>query len=113
MRRFPFRTDVETIRRRVLVSGQVQGVGFRYWTRGEARRLGVRGWVRNRSDGTVEAEVEGEPAAVAKLLEAVRHGPAGAVVAGLEVEDLEPGGEPGFDIRPGDGGRMSGWFRRG
>ena len=101
------------IRRRALVRGQVQGVGFRYWTRGEARRLGVRGWVRNRSDGSVEAEVEGEPAAVAELLDAMGRGPAGAVVSGLEVEDREPGGDPGFDIRPNQGGRKSGWFRRG
>jgi acylphosphatase len=101
-----------TIRRRALVSGQVQGVGFRYWTRGEAQRLGVNGWVRNRSDGTVEAEVEGEAAAVSELIDALGRGPAGAAVSHLEVEELPLAGEPGFRIRAGDGGGMSGWFRR-
>lgn len=92
---------MDVVRRRVLVRGMVQGVGFRYWTRGEARRLGVVGWVRNRSDGTVEAELEGEAFAVAELLDAVRQGPAGAAVSAVEVGNLAPRGEPGFEILPG------------
>lgn len=101
------------IRRRVRVSGRVQGVGFRYWTRGEAARLGVDGWVRNRPDGTVETEVEGEPGAVNQLLDALRRGPAGAVVDDVDVTEIPPEGEPGFRIRSGEGGWMSEWFRRG
>ncbi|MET0842647.1 MAG: acylphosphatase [Mycetocola sp.] len=101
------------IRRRVLVQGRVQGVGFRYWTRGKAEHLGVRGWVRNRADGSVEAELEGEPAAVSELVDALGRGPAGAVVSDIEVVDLPPDGEPGFRIRAGERGGMSGWFRRG
>ena len=100
------------VRRRVLVQGQVQGVGFRYWTRGEAARLGVNGWVRNRSDGTVEAEVEGEPGAVDSMLDALRRGPPGAVVDNVDVTEISPEDESGFRIRAGEGGRMSGWFRR-
>jgi acylphosphatase len=101
------------IRRRVLVRGRVQGVGFRYWTRGKAEHLGVHGWVRNRADGSVEAEVEGEPGAVSELIEVLRRGPAGASVSDVEVFDLSPDGEAGFEIRAGERGGMSGWFRRG
>lgn len=101
------------VRRRVLVHGRVQGVGFRYWTRGEAARAGVSGWVRNRPDGTVEAEVEGEPGAVDQLLGALRQGPPGASVDNVDVTEIPPEGESGFRIRAGEGGRMSGWFRRG
>jgi acylphosphatase len=103
---------MEVIRRRVLIRGQVQGVGFRYWTRGQAQRLGLAGWVRNRSDGAVEAEVEGDPAVVSELLDALGRGPAGAMVSDIDVEELAPDGEPGFHIRAGDRGGMSGWFRR-
>ncbi|MET1052217.1 MAG: acylphosphatase [Mycetocola sp.] len=101
------------IRRHALISGRVQGVGFRYWARGEAERLGVRGWVRNRADGSVEAELEGDPAAVGAMLDSLRHGPPGAVVDGIDVTDRPPGGDPGFRIASGDRGGMTGWFRRG
>jgi acylphosphatase len=101
------------IRRQVLVRGRVQGVGFRYWTRREAERLGVRGWIRNRSDGTVEAELEGDSAAVSELIDVLGRGPAGAIVENLEVAELDPDGEPGFHIRASDRGGMSSWFRRG
>ncbi|WP_411721500.1 acylphosphatase [Mycetocola sp.] len=101
------------IRRRVLVRGRVQGVGFRYWARSKAEHFGVHGWVRNRSDGSVEAEVEGEPGAVSEMIKAIGRGPAGAVVSDVEVSDLPPDGEVGFHIRPGDRSGMSGWFRRG
>jgi acylphosphatase len=104
---------VGNIRRRVLVRGRVQGVGFRYWARSKAGHLGVNGWVRNRSDGSVEAEVEGEPVAVSEMIDALGRGPAGAVVSDVEVSDRPPEGEAGFEIRSGDHGGMSGWFRRG
>ena len=63
-----------------VVTGVVQGVGFRWFTRREARRLGLRGWVRNRADGTVQARVQGDEHAVAELEKALQQGPPGAVV---------------------------------
>lgn len=71
----------------VLLSGLVQGVGFRWGTVQEARRLGARGWVRNLPDGRVEAHVQGEPEAVEALLDWMRRGPRGARVESLAVED--------------------------
>lgn len=101
------------IRKHVVVSGRVQGVGFRYWTRGEAERLGVRGWVKNRADGRVEAEIEGDPEAVSEMLDALGRGPSFAVVDDLAVTEVPPDGEPGFRITTSGRGGMSGWFRRG
>ncbi|WP_136709221.1 acylphosphatase [Agromyces sp. H66] len=86
------------IRRRVIVHGEVQGVGFRYSARFEAARLGVAGWVRNRPDGTVEAEVEGDEASVTAMLEWLAGGPPGAVVRGTDVSEAEPVGEAGFRV---------------
>jgi len=86
------------IRRRVIVHGEVQGVGFRYTARLEAARVGVAGWVRNRRDGTVEAEVEGDEASVAAMLEWLAQGPPGALVRRTEVSELEPTGERGFGV---------------
>ena len=78
--------------------GEVQGVGFRYSARREAERIGVTGWVRNRADGTVEAEVEGDEASVRAMLDWLAEGPIGAVVRSTEVADTEPTGERGFRI---------------
>jgi acylphosphatase len=86
------------IRRRAVVQGTVQGVGFRFSCAREAERLGVRGWVRNRADGTVEAVVEGEPAAVEELVGWLRHGPRFAAVSHVEVVEEEPAGLVGFDV---------------
>jgi acylphosphatase len=86
------------IRRRVIVHGGVQGVGFRYSARMQAERLGVAGWVRNRADGTVEAEVEGDAASVQAMLAWLAEGPPGALVQGTEVAEVEPAGERGFRI---------------
>jgi acylphosphatase len=71
------------------ISGRVQGVGYRYWTVTTARRLGLRGWVRNRSDGSVEALVAGDSAVVERLIEACRHGPAEARVERVDVTEVE------------------------
>jgi acylphosphatase len=86
------------IRRRVVVHGVVQGVGFRYSVGRRARSLGVRGWVRNRADGTVEAVFEGEQDAVDALVRFCEHGPRGARVTRLETSAEEPRGEAGFDV---------------
>ncbi|MGO9744040.1 MAG: acylphosphatase [Roseiarcus sp.] len=82
-----------TLSWRVRVEGYVQGVGFRAYARRAALRLGISGWVRNRTDGTVEALISGPPAAVEKMLAELRRGPLGAHVRHLqiaEVGDAEP-----------------------
>ena len=88
------------IRRRIVVSGYVQGVYFRESCRQKAALLSVAGWVRNRADRTVEAVFEGEPAAVERMIQWTRHGPEDAHVTGVEVfeEDLE--GLVGFAVLP-------------
>jgi acylphosphatase len=73
----------------VRVHGRVQGVLFRASTRIEAQRLGLTGWVRNRSDGTVQARLQGDPAAVEAMVAWCRIGPPGAEVTRLDVEDAE------------------------
>ena len=87
------------IRRRAVVHGEVQGVGFRYAAREKASELGLAGFVRNRRDGSVEAEIEGTDAAVTAMLAWLGDGPAWARVRGVDVEDLEPVGDAGFSIR--------------
>ena len=86
------------IRRRVVISGLVQGVWFRDSCRTEARRVGVAGWVRNRSDGHVEAVFEGDPDAVLTMVNWCMHGPPRAQVAEVEVLEEDPAGEAGFRI---------------
>ena len=78
---------------RAIVSGRVQGVSYRASTASEARRLGVVGWVRNRSDGTVELEVEGAAERVAKLLAWCEVGPPAARVERVAVEDVVARGD--------------------
>ena len=87
-----------TVARRVRMTGQVQGVFYRAWTREQADELGVKGWVLNRRDGTVEAHLEGEEAAVEQLIGRMRHGPPSAEVADVAVEDAEPEGFHHFDV---------------
>jgi acylphosphatase len=87
---------VSLTRSRVLISGEVQGVGFRYRCRRMANEAPVSGWCRNLPDGRVEACFEGAPDAVGRAVEWCRHGPPGAVVTGVE-EFVEPAqGETGF-----------------
>lgn len=73
------------IRAHVWVSGRVQGVFFRSETQEEARKRGVKGWVRNLPDGRVEAVFEGEENAVNELIEFCKRGPPGAVVTSIKV----------------------------
>ena len=85
---------------RLTASGRVQGVFFRASVRDEAHRNGVTGWVRNAPDGTVEAEVQGDPAAVEAMIAFVRRGPGHAHVDDLLVEDLPTDdAEQGFRVR--------------
>jgi acylphosphatase len=86
------------VRRRVLVSGRVQGVFFRDSCRSEAEARGVRGWISNRDDGAVEAVFEGQRPAVEAVIDWCRSGPARASVIGVEVAEEEPRGERGFRI---------------
>lgn len=87
----------ESIRRRVVISGEVQGVNFRSATEDEASRAGLAGWVRNRDDGTVEAVLEGESGAVEQVLEWCRSGPSSASVEDVDVREEEPEGLTGFE----------------
>jgi acylphosphatase len=80
-------------RARVVISGFVQGVGYRYATRGRAVSLGVTGWVRNRPDGRVEAVFEGESEHVESMVRWCRRGPSGASVEDVELTWEEPVGE--------------------
>lgn len=86
--------DKSAIARRIVVEGLVQGVGYREFTRRTALRMNVSGWVRNRSDGAVEALVRGSPEGVEALIAAMRQGPRFAVVERLTaIEDDEPQGD--------------------
>jgi acylphosphatase len=89
-----------TQRLRAVVTGRVQGVGFRASTQSEARRLGLAGWVRNLWNGDVELEAEGPPAALDTLLAYLREGPGLAHVTNVQVEWLTPVGLPSpFEVR--------------
>jgi acylphosphatase len=84
----------------VLVAGQVQGVGFRYFTLRTAQALELTGWVRNRADGAVEAVLEGPRQAVAAAVEELRRGPAGGHVDRLRSEEQPYRGEfNSFEVR--------------
>ena len=75
---------------RVVISGRVQGVGYRAWTEYTAIELGLEGWVRNRRDGTVEALFAGPHEAVEAMLEACRQGPPGARVEAIDKSACTP-----------------------
>jgi acylphosphatase len=86
-------------RTHVFVSGDVQGVFFRYETRERARAHGLAGWVRNIPDGRVEAVFEGAQEAVQAMVDWCRQGPSGARVTEVEVADEEPEGLDAFEAR--------------
>ena len=87
------------VRYRVLISGQVQGVYFRAACQRMAWQRGVNGWVRNLSDGRVEAVFEGAPGDVQHLVDWSRHGPRLAVVSDITVQAEPPEGLGAFTIR--------------
>jgi len=89
-----------TIGRQVRVTGRVQGVFFPGWTVEQARDLGVVGWVRNRPDGSVEAQLSGDELAVIQLIERMRRGPPGAHVTRLDATETAPEASEGFSILP-------------
>jgi acylphosphatase len=74
----------------VRIEGRVQGVGFRAWTRSEAMRLGLAGWVRNEADGSVKARIEGPRENVGRMLERLWIGPPGASVTRVHDEASTP-----------------------
>jgi acylphosphatase len=90
--------DLTTLRLRI--EGSVQAVGYRYYAMEEARKLDLNGWVRNRSDGTVEALASGTTKAVEAFVAACMRGPTGARVANVELHNAEPPAEKGFHRRP-------------
>jgi len=90
---------VDDIALRLEIRGRVQGVGYRWSMVEEARRLGIRGWVRNRRDGTVEATVIGPPEAVERIVGWARRGPSSSVVNMVAVFASE-GAFDSFDPRP-------------
>lgn len=87
-----------SVARHVRVSGRVQGVWFRAWTKEQATALAIGGWVRNCDDGSVEAHLEGEAAAVDQLVEKMRRGPPGARVDDLQSREVTLEGLSEFAI---------------
>ena len=79
------------VTRRLAIAGRVQGVGYRFYAQKKARELGLTGWVRNRRDGSVEALLQGDSAAVDAMIAWCRRGPPSAVVA--EVRIIEATGD--------------------
>jgi acylphosphatase len=95
-------TETGAIVRRVVVEGYVQGVGYREFTHRAALRLNVSGWVRNRSDGAVEALLRGSPASVEALIAEMRRGPGSSAVDKVRVieQDRTHGDDAGtFTVR--------------
>lgn len=83
-----------------IISGRVQGVGFRYYVLEKAQNLGLAGWVRNLWDGQVEVTAEGAKADLDVFLSALRRGPSSARVMSTNEEWLSPSGEyTGFHVR--------------
>lgn len=81
---------------RLIIGGRVQGVGYRWWCVAEARRHGLDGWVRNRTNGTVEAVLAGPSAAVQAMIALCRQGPSMARVDRLQVMEAADPGSTGF-----------------
>lgn len=82
--------------KRLVITGRVQGVGYRAWMAYKATELGLSGWVRNRSDGAVEALIAGDIASVEEMSRLCRRGPRMAEVSSIDEDLAEPPDEPGF-----------------
>ena len=85
--------------RHIIVHGRVQGVFYRDWTVATARESGLVGWVRNLSDGTVEAHLEGDKAAIDHMISAMRQGPPQAAPTRIEQQEAQICKFPTFDRR--------------
>lgn len=83
----------------VRIEGRVQGVGYRLWAQRTAVDLGLKGWVRNRRDGSVEAVLQGRDGDVDAMLAACRKGPPGAAVTGVDIMGEGVGAFTGFEVR--------------
>ena len=91
--------NTQQTRAHLVISGRVQGVAFRYYTRRQAQALGLTGWVRNQPDGRVEVLVEGRDAEVEAMIEWCHHGPPSAMVTNVEITRSQASGQfPSFDI---------------
>lgn len=90
-------SDLKRIR--AIVTGRVQGVGFRAFAVRRAGQAGVTGWVANRSDGSVECVAEGEDRALQRFLDEIRRGPRFGRVASVAITEEEPEGLAGFNMR--------------
>ena len=90
--------DITTMR--LMIVGRVQGVGFRAFAMREAQALGLKGWVRNRSDGSVEAVVSGSDQTIKDFVGKCTRGPAAARVAHIDLERTDPPAEAGFIAKP-------------
>ncbi len=107
MSSIPERPTHERVAAHIIVSGRVQGVGFRWFARDAAQTLDLGGWARNRRDGTVEVEVEGSRALIEDLARRLRQGPPAAAVRDVSLQwlpvengTLPAQGPARFDIRP-------------
>ena len=88
------------VARRYVISGRVQGVGFRFFAEAAAAREGLHGWAKNRPDGRVEISIEGDAESVERFERHIAHGPPGAEVSNLQIdEDVPTGRATGFSIR--------------
>jgi acylphosphatase len=85
---------------RLIVTGRVQGVGYRWWAQGQARALGLDGWVRNLRDGSVELLAAGTPEAIDRLVRACHGGPPAAMVDAVQRFEADDEGLAGFKERP-------------
>ena len=88
-----------TVTKHLLITGRVQGVGFRFYTQRKAHELGITGWVRNCRDGSVEGVIQGASEAVETMISWARRGPPSAVVAEVRVTDAS-GDFATFEARP-------------
>lgn len=89
----------EPVCRHLIVRGRVQGVGYRNYIQYKAGLLNIKGWVRNRLDGSVEAVVHGSPEAVAEIIDCAKRGPGAAEVTAVTVSDAE-GRHEQFVVHP-------------
>jgi acylphosphatase len=93
-------TEEDITSMRLRIEGSVQAVGYRYFAMEEARKLSLDGWIRNRSDGTVEALVSGPTKSVEAFVAACARGPDGSRVKSIDLHNAEPPEEKGFHRRP-------------